>query len=118
MMNLEFGLSRRFHDQLPNDLRVVLNDWLRAQSQAEAQYFYGVGGAIAREAFAAAGCRFVMLDASDTDWLNKTMWRLTDEIESELDQRGIPASSFVSAARSIAAWLQDRSANQRSEEHT
>lgn len=111
-MNLEFGLSRRFHDELPDDLRVILNDWLRAQSQAEAQYFYGAGGALARTAFAAAGCRFVTLDVEDTARLNATMRQLTEDIACELDLQGFPASSFVHDARSIAARLQGKSANE------
>ncbi|WP_077002724.1 TRAP transporter substrate-binding protein DctP [Variovorax sp. KK3] len=111
MMNLEFGLARRFHDALPGDLRVVLNDWLRAQSQAEAQYFYGVGGAIAREGFAAAGCRFVTLDAEDARHLDACMDQLTDDIANELDARGLPARDFVRAARAAAEALHGRSAN-------
>lgn len=111
MMNLEFGLARRFHDALPGELRVVLNDWLRAQSQAEAQYFYGVGGAIAREGFAAAGCRFVTLDAEDARHLDACMDQLTDDIARELDARGLPASDFVGAARAAAVALKNHSAN-------
>ncbi|AUL17023.1 TRAP transporter substrate-binding protein [Bordetella bronchiseptica] len=111
MMNLEFGLARRFHDQLPPPLRAVLNDWLRAQSQAEAQYFYGVGGAIARDSFAAAGCRFVSLDAEDTVELYARMHDLSNDIARELDARGLPASAFARAARQAVAELSDRSAN-------
>lgn len=112
MMNLEFGLARRFHDALPDELRVVLNDWLRAQSQAEAQYFYGVGGAIAREGFAASGCRFVTLDAEDARHLDACMNQLTDDIARELDDRGLPASEFVRVARAEVSALNGRSANE------
>lgn len=111
MMNLEFGLSRRFHDALPEELRVVLNDWLRAQSQAEAQYFYGVGGAIARESFSQAGCRCVSLDSEDAAELDARMRGLADDIARELDARGLPASAFAREARQAAAALEGRSAN-------
>jgi len=111
MMNLEFGLARRFHDKLPSELRATLNDWLRAQSQAEAQYFYGVGGAIARDSFAAAGCRFVSLDAEDAAQLDARMRDLSDDIARELDARGLPASAFARAARQAVASLAGRSAN-------
>ncbi|HYG44111.1 MAG TPA: hypothetical protein VEA17_14410 [Bordetella sp.] len=111
MMNLEFGLARRFHDKLPDELRVVLNDWLRAQSQAEAQYFYGVGGAIARDGFAAAGCRFISLDAEDAAQLDARMCGLSDDIARELDAQGLPASAFARAAKQVAAQLAGRSAN-------
>jgi TRAP-type C4-dicarboxylate transport system substrate-binding protein len=109
MMNMEYGLSARFHDSLPPELRPVLNDWLRAQAQAETQCFYGLGGAIARDNFTRAGCRFVSLDEADSRELSQRMHALTDTIAAELDGRGLPGSAFVSTARELAGQLVGRS---------
>ena len=60
--NLEFGMSASFWDAMPQDLRTVVNAWLRAEAQAETQVFYGVAGARARARFKANGLRFIYLD--------------------------------------------------------
>jgi hypothetical protein len=105
MMNLEFGLSDAFCRRLPADLRVTLNGWLRAQAQAETQVFYGVGGALARERFARAGCEFVELSAADRHELEGRMHRLVGTVAAELDARSLPASRFIAHARAAAARL-------------
>lgn len=103
MMNLEFGLSQSFWTGLPAPLQSTLNDWLRAQAQAEAQVFYGVGGVLARERFQRAGCRFVDLPDADRAELQQRMARLTDDVAAELDARFLPGSRFVSRARELSA---------------
>ena len=105
MMNLEFGLSRRFHDDLPPDLQQVLNDWLRAQAQAETQYFYGVGGALAREGFLAAGCEFVTLPPEDLEELNQRLDQLRDGIAADMDAHGLPGTAFVRSAQAAVQAL-------------
>lgn len=111
MMNMEFGLATAFFAQLDDDLRAVFNDWLRAQAQAETQYFYGYGGALARQAFADAGCEFVALPTDDCVELDRRMAALTREITAALDARGLPASAFVEAAQAESARLAEATAN-------
>ncbi|MDO9405078.1 MAG: TRAP transporter substrate-binding protein DctP [Polaromonas sp.] len=111
MMNLEFGLSESFYNRLPEHLQVVLNDWLRAQAQAETQVFYGVGGAQAREKFAAAGCSFVTLGTEDRETLRNRLDVLTDQLARDLDVQGLPASAFVADARKASVELAGRSAD-------
>lgn len=111
MMNLEFGLSEAFFSALPDHLKTVVNDWLRAQAQAETQVFYGVGGALAREKFAAAGCVFTSLDATDQAALRARLDALTDDIARELDAKGLRATAFVKDARRLAADLKGRDAS-------
>lgn len=101
MTNIEFGLSARAYHAMPTDLQVVLNDWLRCEAQAETQYFYGYGGALARQKFADAGCRFVTLQPADRAELDDRMDALTDRTAAEFDARGLPASRFVASARAL-----------------
>jgi TRAP-type C4-dicarboxylate transport system substrate-binding protein len=112
MMNLEFGLSRAFYERLPADLQVVLNDWLRAQAQAETQVFYGLGGAMAREKFAAAGCTFAQLDADDASQLRERLDALTDTTARDMDAQGLHATAFVREARHAARSLAGHTGSQ------
>lgn len=112
MTNIEFGLSARAYQAMPADLQAVLNDWLRCEAQAETQYFYGVGGALARQKFAEAGCRFVTLSATDRMELSGLMNALTDRTAKEFDARGLPASRFVASARSLVREHAGRDGNE------
>lgn len=112
MMNMEFGLSEAFVRRLPPDLQSVLNDWLRAEAQAETQILYGLGGALAREKFAAAGCAFLELETRDRRELDERMADLADRATRELDRRSLPASDFVAEARALARSLMVKDANQ------
>ncbi|MEK7947129.1 TRAP transporter substrate-binding protein DctP [Pigmentiphaga sp. YJ18] len=112
MMNMEFGLSAAFLQRLEPGLQAILNDWLRAEAQAETQILYGLGGALARERFAAAGCAFLELPTHERMALDERMADLADRTTRELDRRSLPASRFVAEARELARGLAGKDANQ------
>jgi len=101
--NLEYCLSPSFYRALPADLRPVLNAWLRAEAQAEAQIFYGVAGAAARETFRASGGQITTLDAVEQARWDTRLADVEAAAVARLERAGQPARRFMAEVRALTA---------------
>lgn len=98
-VNLEYGLSPLFLDQLPAHLRPILNAWLRGLAQAGAQLFYGLAGARARVAFLEAGMRFISLDSAEQQRWRDLIEPVGAVLLAELVAAGYPAQQMLADVR-------------------
>ena len=94
-VNLEYGLSPAFFNQLPDDLKIILNQWLRTLAQAGAQLFYGLAGARACEVFLQNGMEFITLDPSEQAIWRETVAPVKDQLIAQLNTKGYPGSAMV-----------------------
>jgi TRAP-type C4-dicarboxylate transport system substrate-binding protein len=111
-LNLEFCLRKEFWTALPLDLQILLNDWLRAEAQAECQIFYGLGGARARDRFRAAGMTFIRLEDDDRKRCLEAVQPLAERFIEKNELAGRPASLLVARMRSMVDDYGHLSANQ------
>lgn len=102
-LNLEYCLAPDAFDELPPDLQAAFEIWLRGLSQAEAQVFYGLGGAMARSAFAKQGMHFTILDAAERGRWQAAIAGVRLDFVADLEARGLPARQFLQDALDIAA---------------
>jgi TRAP-type C4-dicarboxylate transport system substrate-binding protein len=111
-VNLEYGLSPSFHEQLAPRLRPVLNSWMRGLAQAGAQLFYGLAGARARVAFREGGMQFISLGAQEQARWRERLAPVGQQLAKELTQLGYPARQMIAdlhdAAATYAGWSADR----------
>ncbi|MFM0741743.1 TRAP transporter substrate-binding protein DctP [Paraburkholderia xenovorans] len=111
-LNMEFFLRKEFWTALPLDLQLLLSDWLRAEAQAECQIFYGLGGALARERFRAAGMTFIRLEDDDRKRCLQAVQPLTQRFIEKSERVGRPGGLLVSRMRSMVEEYGHLSANQ------
>ena len=109
--NLPYGLNPSTYARLAPDLRPVLNAWLRAQAQAEAQVFYGAGGAAARERYLAAGGQIVSLEPSAAAIWNDQLSGIEEEAVAGMEREGLPARAFLRDVRELIRAYSARSDN-------
>ena len=100
-VNLEYGLSPSFYAQLPEDLKLILNEWLRGLAQAGAQLFYGLAGARGCEAFMQNGMEFISLTPEE-----QTLWRdrvapVKQQLIDQLNGQGYSGDEIV---QDILQW--------------
>lgn len=93
--NLEFGMSRTFWESLPDDLKTIVNAWLRAEAQAETQVFYGVAGARARERFKAEGVQFDYLDPAEYVRIVAATRPVVEDFVAREEAAGRPARAML-----------------------
>jgi TRAP-type C4-dicarboxylate transport system substrate-binding protein len=93
--NLEFGMSRTMWTALPEDLKVIVDAWLRAEAQAETQVFYGVAGARARERFKQGGVEFIYLAASEHARISEATRPMTEAFAAREEAQGRPARAML-----------------------
>ncbi len=94
-VNLEYGLSPSFYAQLPEELKLILNEWLRGLAQAGAQLFYGLAGARGCEAFIQNGMEFISLTPEE-----QTIWRdrvapVKQQLIDQLNSKGYSGDEIV-----------------------
>jgi TRAP-type C4-dicarboxylate transport system substrate-binding protein len=110
-VNLEYGLSKTFWNQLPNHLQIIFNQWLRSLAQAGAQIFYGLAGAKACSVFKEAGIEFITLSAAEQQvWRNKVK-PVEEQLLHHLESKGYPAKNMMADLLSATQELQTWSAN-------
>ena len=111
-VNLEYGLSRNFFNQLTPELKPIFNQWLRSLAQAGAQLFYGLAGAKAREEFKNSGMQFISLgNTEQSRWKDKVKG-VESNLIVQLEKDGYPAREMVEAIRTktqkYASWSADQ----------
>jgi TRAP-type C4-dicarboxylate transport system substrate-binding protein len=109
--NFEYCLNPRFHDRLPEDLKPVLNAWLRAEGQAEAQIFYGLNGAKARERYIASGASVRNLSAEEEQHWKSLLSTIESDTVARLEKTGLPARQLMIDARRLIENYGKRSEN-------
>jgi len=110
--NLEFGMSRAFWQALPDDLRAIVNAWLRAEAQAETQVFYGVAGARARERFKANGLQFIYLDPAEHERIETAMRVVLGAFVDKEEAKGRPARDMLADIARLADMHRGKSPNE------
>ncbi|WP_309089533.1 hypothetical protein [Phenylobacterium sp.] len=99
--NFEYCLSPTFLASLPRDLKPILNAWLRAQGIAEAQVFYGLNGAVAREEFRAAGGKVIPpTPAAAAEWRRRVSPVEANAV-ARMEAKGLPARRFMADLRRL-----------------
>lgn len=93
--NLEFGMSRALWTALPDDLKAIVNAWLRAEAQAETQVFYGVAGARARDRFKAGGLQFVYFAPTEFERIVEATRPVVDAFIEREEAAGRPARAML-----------------------
>jgi TRAP-type C4-dicarboxylate transport system substrate-binding protein len=109
--NTEFGMSRDFWTRLPADLQRVLHAWLRAEAQAEAQVFYGLAGASAREAFRAAGMEFLYFAPDEYAKIKARADTVVDVFVTRQEAQGRPGAAMLAELKSAAEDLSRKTAD-------
>lgn len=110
--NLEFGMSRAFWQALPDDLRAIVNAWLRAEAQAETQVFYGVAGARARERFKANGLQFIYLDPAEHERIETATRIVLGAFVDKEESNSRPARDMLADIARLADLHRGKSPNE------
>lgn len=93
--NLEFGMSQAAWTALPDDLKTILDAWLRAEAQAETQVFYRVAGARARDRFKEGGMQFVNFSVSEFGKIFDATRPVVDTFIAREEAAGRPARAMI-----------------------
>lgn len=105
---LQYCLSPRTFDGLPDDLRVQLYDLFRLRGQVAHRNYYG-GEALGRaiETLTAGGVEVIELTPEERqEWVD-AIQPLEQRFIEENERRGLPAAAFVREARERAAVYAD-----------
>jgi TRAP-type C4-dicarboxylate transport system substrate-binding protein len=115
-VNLEYGLSPSFYAQLPEDLKEILNHWLRALAQAGAQLFYGLAGARACEAFQQNNMEFIRLEPAEQQRWRDKVSPVREQLIQQLNAKTYNGSEIVSDILQWAKHYADFSADELMQE--
>lgn len=111
VLTVEYCLNEEFWKQLPADLQVAFNAWLRSLAQAEAQGFYSYedvrGVTMANE----AGIEIVDMDEAEMDRWRAALAPLEAEWIEEQEKAGRPGKQFIEDVKAAAAKYSAMSAN-------
>ena len=110
-VNLEYGLSKSFWQQLPPSLQTIFNQWLRALAQAGAQIFYGLAGAKACAVFQDAGIEFITLNPTEQQIWRDRVKPVEEHLLLQLASKGYPAKEMLAKMLECSKELQTWSAN-------
>jgi TRAP-type C4-dicarboxylate transport system substrate-binding protein len=110
-VNLEYGLSKTFWNQLPSNLQVIFNQWLRSLAQAGAQIFYGLAGAKACSIFKEAGIEFISLTPDEQQIWRQKVKPVEEQLLHQLESKGYPAKNMLDDVINTTKELQTWSAN-------
>jgi TRAP-type C4-dicarboxylate transport system substrate-binding protein len=111
-VNLEYGLSHHFWNKLSPDLKIIVNQWLRALAQAGAQLFYGLAGARARVAFEEAGMKFIDIDDKEIqDWKTK-LAGVEKNYSQKMQGLGYPSQEMIHAIHESTKYFGQFSADE------
>lgn len=111
-VNLEYGLSHHFWNKLSPDLKIIVNQWLRALAQAGAQLFYGLAGARARVAFQAAGMGFIDINAEEIQRWKHQLAGVQNQYSKEMEALGYPSEEMISAIHESTKHFSQYSADE------
>ena len=111
-VNLEYGLSHHFWNKLSPDLKITVNQWLRALAQAGAQLFYGLAGARARVAFQEAGIQFIDINAEEIQRWKHKLAGVQNQYSKEMASLGYPSEEMIRAIHESTKHFSQYSADE------
>lgn len=111
-VNLEYGLSHHFWNKLSPDLKIIVNQWLRALAQAGAQLFYGLAGARARVAFKEAGMQFIDINQEEIERWNHKLAGVQDQYSNKMKALGYPSDEMIHAIEGSTKHFSQYSADE------
>jgi TRAP-type C4-dicarboxylate transport system substrate-binding protein len=111
-VNLEYGLSHHFWNKLSPDLKIIVNQWLRALAQAGAQLFYGLAGARARVAFQAAGMQFIDINEEEIQRWKHKLAGVQNQYSKKMEGLGYPSEEMISAIHESTKHFSQYSADE------
>jgi TRAP-type C4-dicarboxylate transport system substrate-binding protein len=110
--NLEFGMSRAMWTALPDDLKITVDAWLRAEAQAETQVFYGVAGARARERFKQSGVEFIYLAPAEQARIIEATQPVIEAFAEREEAQGRPARAMLADIAARVATHRGKTPNE------
>lgn len=111
-VNLEYGLSHHFWNKLSPDLKIIVNQWLRALAQAGAQLFYGLAGARARVAFKEAGMQFIDINQEEIERWKHKLAGVQDQYSNKMKALGYPSDEMIHAIEGSTKHFSQYSADE------
>ena len=108
---LEFGMSRRFCSKLPQDLKQIVHNWLRAEAQAETQIFYGVAGAKARDRFEERGMTLIYMSDAEYGRIGEAVVPIVERFIANQEAAGRPARAMLKDIEARIAAHRKKTAN-------
>ncbi len=111
-VNLEYCLSKSFFNQLPKDLQLTLNAWMRAMAQAGAQIFYGLAGAKACAEFVKAGISFISLTDTEQERWRSRVAHVESALIKNLEGKNYPGAEIIKDIKKQIEKYQDFSSDQ------
>jgi len=108
---LEFGLSQRFWNGLPADLKQIVHNWLRCEGQAETQIFYTVAGARARDRFQERGMELIYMPDAEYGRIAEAVQPLVEQFIAEQEAAGRPARAMLKDIEARVAAHRNKTAN-------
>jgi TRAP-type C4-dicarboxylate transport system substrate-binding protein len=108
---LEFGLSQRFWSKLPQGLKHIVHNWLRAEAQAETQIFYGVAGAKARDRFAERGMTMIYMSDAEYGRVADAVQPIVARFVATEEAAGRPARAMLKDIEARTAAHCNKTAN-------
>jgi TRAP-type C4-dicarboxylate transport system substrate-binding protein len=111
-VNLEYGLSHHFWNKLSPDLKIIVNQWLRALAQAGAQLFYGLAGARARVAFKEAGMQFIDINQEEIERWKHKLAGVQDQYSNKMKALGYPSDEMIRAIEESTKHFSQYSADE------
>ncbi len=115
-VNLEYGLSHHFFNQLTPVLKPIFNQWLRSLAQAGAQLFYGLAGARGCEAFQQNGMKFITLSPAEQLRWRKQVEPVEKQLILQLEKQGYPAQDLVQAIKNSAKKYSQKTSDELMQE--
>ena len=104
-------MNKRTFDKLPNDLKVVVNNWARAKSQAETQQAFLKVAVIGRGKFKKAGMKFHTLSAAEQKRWQDTYAGVTEAYLKDAEAKGLPARKMVTDIKALVEKYSNKTFN-------
>jgi TRAP-type C4-dicarboxylate transport system substrate-binding protein len=115
-VNLEYGLSHHFWNQLSPALKITTNQWLRGLAQAGSQLFYGLAGARARLAFKNNGMEFIDVSPEEIAKWKERLKGIESQFVQKMQSLGYPSDALIKAIHESTEHYSKMSADELMQE--
>jgi len=111
-VELEWCMNRRTFDKLPHDLKVVVNNWARANFQAESQQVFLKLAVIARNKFKKEGMKFHSLTDAEAKRWAEAYENVTQDYLTKTEAKGLPARELVADIKALVEQYKGKTFNE------
>ena len=111
-VELEWCMNRRTFDKLPHDLKVVVNNWARANFQAESQQVFLKLAVIARNKFKKEGMKFHSLTDAEAKRWAEAYENVTQDYLKKTEAKGLPARELVADIKALVEQYKGKTFNE------